>query len=120
MEKNNFLLFAECLKMYSFFPFAFKICKNCQYDPNNFFHEKYQYRYQKNAEFYADFSLMRALKNAPKKSEKQKTTKKCTKEKILKIRIVFLAVAFLQTLNANAKKTVHFQTFAKNKKLFVK
>jgi hypothetical protein len=28
-QKNNFLLFSKCLKMYSFFAFAFKVCKKC-------------------------------------------------------------------------------------------
>jgi hypothetical protein len=28
-QKNNFLLFAKCLKMYSFFAFASKGCKKC-------------------------------------------------------------------------------------------
>ncbi len=32
-QKNNFLLFAKCLKMYSFFAFAFKVCKKCYYEP---------------------------------------------------------------------------------------
>ncbi len=36
-QKNNFLLFANCLKMYSFFAFAFKVCKMCYYDPKIFF-----------------------------------------------------------------------------------
>ena len=32
----------------------------CYYDPKNFFLEKYQYGYQKNAEFYADFKFVDA------------------------------------------------------------
>jgi hypothetical protein len=36
-QKNNFLLFEKCLKMYSFFAFAFKVCKKCYYDPKIFF-----------------------------------------------------------------------------------
>ncbi len=28
-QKNNFLLFAKCLKRYSFFAFAFIVCKKC-------------------------------------------------------------------------------------------
>jgi hypothetical protein len=43
-----------------FVAFAFKICKKCYYDPTNFFPEKYQYGYQKNAEFYADFKFVDA------------------------------------------------------------
>jgi hypothetical protein len=59
-QKNNFLLFAKCLKMYSFFAFAFKVCKKCYYDPKYFFLEKYQYGYQKDVEFYADFKFVDA------------------------------------------------------------
>jgi hypothetical protein len=40
--KNNFVLFAKCLKMYSFFEIAFKICKKCYYYPTKFFLEKHQ------------------------------------------------------------------------------
>ncbi len=43
-----------------FFAFAFKVCKKCYYDPKNFFLEKYQYGYQKNAEFCADFKFVDA------------------------------------------------------------
>ncbi len=35
--KKNFLIFAKCLKMYSFFAFAFKVCKQCYYDPKKMF-----------------------------------------------------------------------------------
>jgi hypothetical protein len=35
-------------------------CKKCYYDPKFFFLEKYQYGYQKNAEFYADFKFVDA------------------------------------------------------------
>ncbi len=59
-QKNYFLLFAKCLKMYSFFAFAFKVCKKFYYDPKKFFLEKYHYGYQKNAEFYADFKFVDA------------------------------------------------------------
>ncbi len=31
-KKNNYLLFAKCLKMYNFFAFAFKSFKKCYYD----------------------------------------------------------------------------------------
>ncbi len=44
--------------MYSFFAFAFKECKKFYYDPKKFFLEKYQYGYQNNAEFYADFKFV--------------------------------------------------------------
>ena len=43
-----------------FSAFAFKVCKKCYYDPKKFFLEKYQYGYQKNAEFYADFKFVDA------------------------------------------------------------
>ena len=45
--------------MYSFFAFAFKVCKKRYYDKKCFL-EKYQYGYQKNAEFYADFKFVDA------------------------------------------------------------
>ncbi len=35
-RKNNFLLFEKCLKIYSFFAFAIKVCKNIHYDPKKF------------------------------------------------------------------------------------
>ncbi len=50
-QKNNFLLFAKCLKMYSFFAFAFKVCKKCYYDPKKIFLEKYKSGYQKTQNF---------------------------------------------------------------------
>jgi hypothetical protein len=31
-QKNYFLLFVKCLKMYSFFAFAFKVWKKCYYE----------------------------------------------------------------------------------------
>ncbi len=54
--------------MYGFFAFAFKVCKKCYYGPKNFFLEKYQYGYQKNAKFKISNSLMPAFRNAPNKS----------------------------------------------------
>jgi hypothetical protein len=46
--------------MYSFFAFAFKVCKKCYYDLKKNFLEKYQYGNQKNAEFYADSKFIDA------------------------------------------------------------
>ncbi len=46
--------------MYSFFAFAFKVCKKCYYDLKKLFLEKYRYGYHKNAEFYADFKCVDA------------------------------------------------------------
>ncbi len=46
--------------MYSFFAFAFKAYKKCYYDPKRFFCKKYQYEYQINAEFYADYKFVDA------------------------------------------------------------
>jgi len=46
-KKITFYFLAKCLKM-------------CYYDPKKFFLEKYQYGYQKNAEFYADFKYVDA------------------------------------------------------------
>ncbi len=37
MAKNDFFLFAKCLKIYRIFAFAFKVCKKWYYDPKNFF-----------------------------------------------------------------------------------
>ena len=59
-KKNNFLLLAKCLKIYSFFAFAFKVCKKCYYDPKIFFLENYHYGYKKNAKLYADFKYVDA------------------------------------------------------------
>ncbi len=47
-----------------FFAFAFQVCKKCYYDPKKNILDKYQYGYQKNAEFYADFKFV-AFRNAP-------------------------------------------------------
>jgi hypothetical protein len=58
-QKNNFLLFAKCLKMYSFFSHLhFKIAKSAIMIKKIL--EKYQYGYQKNPEFYADFKFVDA------------------------------------------------------------
>jgi hypothetical protein len=46
--------------MFSFFAFAFKVCKKCYYYPKKIFLEKYHYGYRKNAEFYADFRFVDA------------------------------------------------------------
>ncbi len=57
--------------MYSFFAFAFKVCKKCYYDPKKIFIEKYQYGYQtfKNQNFMLiSNSLMQAFRNASNKS----------------------------------------------------
>jgi hypothetical protein len=35
-QKSNFWLLAKCLKIYSFFAFAFKVCKKCNKDPKIF------------------------------------------------------------------------------------
>ncbi len=43
-QKNNVLLFAKCLKMYSFFAFAFKVCKKCYYDPKMHKNENTQFK----------------------------------------------------------------------------
>jgi hypothetical protein len=60
--KKITLLFAKCLKMYSFFRICIlRLQKVLQYyDPKIFFLEKYQYGYQKHAEFYADFKFVDA------------------------------------------------------------
>jgi hypothetical protein len=77
--------FAKCLKMYSFFAFAFTVCKKCYFDPKKFFREKYQY-VCKNQEFLLISNwLMPAFTNAHEKKFEAKNQKKCTKTKILKI-----------------------------------
>ncbi len=50
-QKNNFLLFAKCLKMYSLFRICILRIQKVHYDPKNFFLEKYQYGYQKTQNF---------------------------------------------------------------------
>jgi hypothetical protein len=50
-QKNNFLLFAKCLKMYSFFCICILRLQKVLYDPKKFFLEKYQYGYQKTQNF---------------------------------------------------------------------
>jgi hypothetical protein len=59
-QKNNFLLFAKCLKMYSFFRICILRLQKVLLWPKFFFLEKYQYGYQKHAEFYADFKFIDA------------------------------------------------------------
>ncbi len=59
-KKITFYFLQNVWKCTVFFAFAFKVCKKCYYDPKKFFLEKYQYGYQKNAEFYADFEFVDA------------------------------------------------------------
>jgi len=59
-KKITFYFLQNVWKCTVFFAFAFKVCKKCYYDPKHFFLEKYQYGYQKNAEFYADFKFVDA------------------------------------------------------------
>ena len=82
--------------MYSFFAFAFKVCKKCYYDPKKFFLEKYQYRYQKNAEFYADFKFVDAgFQKSPQQKLKAKNHEKMHKNENTQNSHSFLALAFL-------------------------
>ncbi len=81
--KNYFLLFAKCLKMYSFSAFAFKVFKKCYYDPpkKKFFLAKNQDWYQKRR-IYADFEFVDAgFKIRLLKSFKQKTRKNVQQRK---------------------------------------
>ncbi len=57
-KKITFYFLQNVLKRTDSFAFAFKVFKKCYYDPKNFVLEKYQYGYQKNAEFYADFKFV--------------------------------------------------------------
>ncbi len=53
-----FLLFAKCLKMYSFFRICIlRLQKVLLWPQKKIFLEKSQYGYQKNPEFYADFKF---------------------------------------------------------------
>ncbi len=49
--------------MYSFFPFAFKICKKCYYDPKKNFLKNINMGSKKTTEFYADFQFVDANLN---------------------------------------------------------
>jgi hypothetical protein len=85
---QNFI-FAKCLKMYIFFAFAFKICKMCYYDPNNFFVKNINLGIKK-CRILCWFQIRWCqLSKVLLKKLKAKTTKKWAKTKILKIRIVF-------------------------------
>jgi hypothetical protein len=59
-KKITFYFFKNVGKCTVFFAFAFKVCKKCYYDPKKIFLGKYQYGYQKNAEFCADFKFVDA------------------------------------------------------------
>jgi hypothetical protein len=61
-QKNNFLLFAKCLKMDSFFAFVFKVCKSAIMT-QIFFSWKISIWVSKNAEFYAVFKFIDAALN---------------------------------------------------------
>jgi hypothetical protein len=90
-QKNNFLLFAKCLKMYRFFRICIlRLLLLLLYDPKNFYLEKYQYGYQINAEFYADFKFVNpGFQKCSYQKLNAKNHEKMQKTKILKIRIVF-------------------------------
>jgi hypothetical protein len=61
------IIFAKCLKMFSFSHLHSKFAKKCYYDAKHFLLKKINMGI-KNAEFWADFnSLMPTLKNVPKK-----------------------------------------------------
>jgi hypothetical protein len=60
--------------MYSFFAFAFKVCKKCYYDPKNLFLEKVQYGYQKNAEM----PLTKVKSKKPRKNAQKRKYSKFT------------------------------------------
>ncbi len=81
-KQNNFLLFAKCLEMYSFFRICILRLQKVDYDPKNFFLEKYQYGYQKNAEFYADFKFVDAgFQKCPYQKLKAKNHEKMHKNR---------------------------------------
>jgi hypothetical protein len=73
--KKNFLRFS-CLKICSFFAFAFKVCKKCYYDPNNFFVQYNNMGIKKTQTVMLISNLlMPAVKNAPKKLKVKKPGK---------------------------------------------
>ncbi len=59
-KKITFYFLQNVWKCTVFFAFAFKVWKKCYYDPKEIFLEKYQYGFQKNAEFHADFKYVDA------------------------------------------------------------
>jgi hypothetical protein len=59
-KKITFYFLQNVWKCTVFFAYAFEVGKKCYYDQKKFFLEKYQYGYQKNAEFYADFKFVDA------------------------------------------------------------
>ena len=82
--------------MYSFFAFAFKVCKKCCNDPKKNFLEKYQDGYQKNAEFHADFKFVDAgFQKCPWQKLKAKNHEKMHKNENTQNSHSFLALAFL-------------------------
>ncbi len=77
-KKITFYFMQNVWKCTVFFAFRIKVCKKCYYEPKNFFLEKYQYGYQKNAEFYAD-SKMPLTKVKSKKPRKNAQKRKYSK-----------------------------------------
>jgi hypothetical protein len=69
-QKNYFLLFAKCLKMYNFFPHLhFKIAKNAFMTQKIFFLKTINMGIKKTQNFMLISNLlMRAFRNAPNKS----------------------------------------------------
>jgi hypothetical protein len=60
LQKNNFLLFAKCLKMYSFSHLNLKYAKSATVTQKYFFLKNINMGIKKNAEFYADFKFVDA------------------------------------------------------------
>jgi hypothetical protein len=59
-KKITFYFLQNVSKYTVFFAYAFKVCKKCYYDPNNFFLTNIIMGIKKNAEFYADFKFVDA------------------------------------------------------------
>ena len=73
--------------------------QKCYYDPKNFFLEKYQYGYQKHAEFYADFKFVDAgFQKCPLQKLKAKNHEKMHKNENTQNSHSFLALAFFRVL----------------------
>ncbi len=93
-QNNNFLLFAKCLKMYSFFAFAFQSLQKAIMTQKKFSF-KISIWVSKNPWFYADFKFFDAgfLKRLLKKFKSKELGKNVNKRNIQNLHS-FLAIAF--------------------------
>ncbi len=61
-KQRSFYFLQNVWKCTGFWAYAFKICKNCLYDPKILFSTKIQYGVPKNAEFYVDSKFVEMAK----------------------------------------------------------